>query len=135
MRQRGLRLAIVSNAHFIHGLMLEHFGRLGLTERMDVIVTSADVGVRKPHPEIFNRALSQLGVGPEQALFVGDKIPEDIVGPHELGMRAALTHQFRQEEPEGAADQPDVVVNALAELLPWLDERAGAQAPTFGSPR
>lgn len=122
MRRRGLKLGIVSNAHFINGLMLEHFGRLGLTERVDVVVTSAGVGLRKPHPAIFHRALDQLGVGAEQALFVGDQIPEDIAGPHELGMRAALTHQFQHADVEGAADQPDLVVDALSELLPWLDE-------------
>lgn len=122
MRRRGLKLGIVSNVHFIPGLMLEHLETLGLTERMDVIVTSAGFGLRKPHPDIYTNALEQLGVGADATLFVGDKIPEDVGGPHQLGMRAALTHQFRQEEVDGASDQPDLVINTLSDLLPWLDE-------------
>jgi putative hydrolase of the HAD superfamily len=125
MRERGLKLGIVSNAHFIHGLMLEHFDALGLTALVDVVVTSAEFGLRKPHPEIFRAALARLGVGPQDALFVGDKVPEDIAGPHRIGMRAALTHQFQQEEPGEGDDRPDLVVNSLVELLPWLD-RANA---------
>jgi putative hydrolase of the HAD superfamily len=124
MRERGLRLGIVSNAHFIHGLMLEHFEALGLTALMDVVVTSADFGLRKPHPDIFRAALAALSVKPGEALFVGDKVWEDVAGPHQVGMRAALTHQFQNEEPGEGEEKPELVVDSLADLLPWLDRHA-----------
>ena len=121
LRERGLKLGLVSNAHFLPTLMLEDFERLGLAERMDAIVTSSQLGMRKPHPAIFERMLAALDVAPEEAMFVGDKLREDVVGPKELGMRAVLTHQFRQEDPAHSAVQPDQVIGSLAELVPYVD--------------
>jgi putative hydrolase of the HAD superfamily len=121
LRERGLKLGLVSNAHFLPALMLEDFERLGLAERMDAIVTSSQLGVRKPHPEIFERMLAALDVSAEEALFVGDKLREDVVGPKELGMRAVLTHQFRQEDPSESAVQPDFVIGSLSELVPYVE--------------
>jgi putative hydrolase of the HAD superfamily len=121
LRERGLKLGLVSNAHFLPALMLEDFGRLGFARYMDAIVTSSEFGLRKPHRAIFERLLGELGVAPEEALFVGDKVREDILGPKELGMRAVLTHQFRQEDVDGAVAQPDHVIGSLAELVPYVD--------------
>lgn len=120
LRWRGLRLGLVSNAHFLPSLMLEDFERMGLTARIDATVISSQVGVRKPHPEIYRTALAALDVAPQEAVFVGDKMREDVIGPQGLGMRAVLTHQFRQESFEGAGT-PDHVVTALPELLGYID--------------
>jgi putative hydrolase of the HAD superfamily len=121
LRARGLKLGLVSNAHFLPALMLEDFERLGLAQRMDAIVTSSQLGVRKPHPTIFERMLAALQVSPGEAIFVGDKMREDVVGPKELGMRAVLTHQFRQEEFGESPVQPDLVIGSLAELVPYVE--------------
>ena len=121
LRARGLKLGLVSNAHFLPSLMLEDFERLGLTRCMDAIVTSSQLGVRKPHPAIFERVLAELGVSPEETLFVGDKVREDVEGPKALGMRAVLTHQFRQEEFDGSQTAPDHVIGSLQELVPYVD--------------
>jgi putative hydrolase of the HAD superfamily len=131
LKERGLKLGLVSNAHFLPASLLEDFDRLGIARFMDAIVTSSQVGVRKPHPDIFRGILGELEVGPQEALFVGDKLREDIYGPQELGMRAVLTRQFRSEDfdPDKA---PDAVIDSLTALLPYLDglERdAPAQAP------
>lgn len=121
LKSRGLKLGLVSNAHFLPALLLEDFERLGLVEYMDAIVTSSQLGLRKPHPAIFERLLAELDVSPGEAIFVGDKVREDVVGPKELGMRAVLTHQFRQEEFEAAEVQPDFVIESLPDLVPYVD--------------
>jgi HAD superfamily hydrolase (TIGR01509 family) len=121
LRARGLKLGLVSNAHFLPALMLEDFERLGLAQYMDAIVTSSQLGVRKPHPAIFERVLAELGVSPGEALFVGDKVREDVQGPKALGMRAVLTHQFRQEDFDGPGSTPDLVIGSLPELVPYID--------------
>jgi putative hydrolase of the HAD superfamily len=121
LRARGLKLGLASNAHFLPALLLEDFERLGLAPYMDAIVVSSELGVRKPHPAIFERVLAALGVSPHETLFVGDKMREDIVGPKEIGMRAVLTHQFRQEEFEGSPIEPDFVIRSLPELVPYVE--------------
>jgi putative hydrolase of the HAD superfamily len=64
------------------------------------------VGLRKPHPAIFERVLEELGVAPEDALFVGDRLFEDIRGAAELGMTTVQALWYRADEhPDGA--EPD----------------------------
>jgi putative hydrolase of the HAD superfamily len=62
--------------------------------------------VRKPDPRIFRRALDALGVEPENALFVGDRLYEDVRGAGELGMTTVQALWFRADEhPAGV--EPD----------------------------
>jgi putative hydrolase of the HAD superfamily len=129
LRARGLKLGLVTNAHFIPALMREDLARLGLAQHMDAIVISSELGLRKPHPAIFQRVLAELQVSPEEAIFVGDKMREDVVGPTELGMRAVLTHQFRQEQFEESAAEPDFVIGSLAELVPFVDGLLNEDSP------
>jgi len=77
------------------------------------VTFSSEVGVRKPHPEIFTDALRKVGIEPGRALFVGDRVREDIQGPQRLGMRAVLTREWRQEDDPGVADS---VIQRLGEL-------------------
>ena len=53
----------------------------------DVSVFSAEEGVRKPDPEIYKRALSRLGVTPQEAIFVDDRL-KNVQGARQVGMQA-----------------------------------------------
>lgn len=57
---------------------------------MDAITTSDEVGVAKPHPTIFRTALEKAGVGPEEAVHVGDSPERDVAGARALGIRTVL---------------------------------------------
>jgi putative hydrolase of the HAD superfamily len=106
LRERGLKLGLVSNAFDPGPLLHRDLERMGLTERLDFAVFSSEVGLRKPHPAIFERALEALGVAPEDALFVGDRLFEDVRGAAELGMTTVQAVWFRADEhPDGA--EPD----------------------------
>src|SRR5947207_15945647 len=70
LRARGLKLGLGSNAFDPGWLLQRDLEQMGLAEQLDFAVFSSEVGKRKPHPEIFRRALDALGVEPEQALFV-----------------------------------------------------------------
>jgi putative hydrolase of the HAD superfamily len=83
----GLRLAVISNWDHRLPWLLD---QLGLAGRFAAVVYSAAVGVEKPHPEIFARALSVLGVPAERALHVGDRQVEDVEGAEAVGMRGLL---------------------------------------------
>jgi putative hydrolase of the HAD superfamily len=102
LRERGLHLGLVSNAFDPGWLLQRDLADMGLSDRLDVAVFSSEVGKRKPHPEIFERALDALGVQPEEALFVGDRLYEDIRGAGELGMTTVQALWFRADDhPEG----------------------------------
>src|SRR5262249_26412522 len=83
LRDAGLSLAVVSNWDI--GLH-EHLGRLGLDGAVDAIVTSAEVGARKPAPDVFLEALARLGAAAERAVHVGDN-SADEAGAAAAGMR------------------------------------------------
>jgi putative hydrolase of the HAD superfamily len=55
-----------------------------------VVIDSSLVGVEKPDPAIFLAALDSLGVGPEEALYVGDLYEVDVVGARAAGIEAVL---------------------------------------------
>ncbi len=84
LRERGYVLAICSNWDWD---LLEAIEAAGLHDMVDVTVSSAWVGARKPHPRIFEHTLSRLDIAPEDALFVGDTWSCDVDGPRAVGMR------------------------------------------------
>jgi putative hydrolase of the HAD superfamily len=105
LRGDGLKLAIVSNTAVPGWLLRPIFDRQGLTDRVDAIVLSSEVGKRKPHPAIFERALTELGVEPGMALFVGDRLRQDIGGAASVGMRTVQALWSRADDGEGP--EPD----------------------------
>src|SRR3954451_6725727 len=84
LRARGIALAICSNWDWdLH----EAVESARLTGSVDVVVSSAWIGARKPHPRIYSHTLEQLGIAPDNALFVGDTWTCDVEGPRAAGMR------------------------------------------------
>jgi len=61
---------------------------LGLAERFAAIVVSFDVGVEKPHREIFRVAAQRLGLPPGAILHAGDRELEDVEGARGAGFAA-----------------------------------------------
>lgn len=83
------RLAVVTNTH-APDLVPGHLRRMGLDGAFDAVITSVEVGHRKPHPAIFATTLERMGVDPGQCLFVGDTPGPDYHGPRAAGMVARL---------------------------------------------
>jgi putative hydrolase of the HAD superfamily len=106
LRERGLKLGLVSNAFDPPDLLHRDLAQLGIAERVDVALFSSEVGRRKPDPEIFQRALDALGVAPAEALFVGDTIASDIAGAAALGLRTCQALWFRADDDPGGPE-PD----------------------------
>ena len=100
LRERRLKTGLVSNAMDPPWILLRDLEEQELLPRLDAVVFSSEVGVRKPRREIFERALEKLDVAPERALFVGDRLDADVRGARELGMRTVQAMWFRAEEDE-----------------------------------
>jgi putative hydrolase of the HAD superfamily len=108
----GVRLAVVSNSN---GTVRQLFARLGLLDRFEVVLDSAEEGVEKPDPRIFQRALDRVGATPAEAVHVGDIYHVDVVGARAAGLRVVLLDEAGLY-PE--ADCPRV--GSLAELADHL---------------
>jgi HAD superfamily hydrolase (TIGR01509 family) len=123
LRARGLKTGIVANAwpepSRVYRADIDAFG---LAQLLDVCVFSVDVGAAKPEPEIFMRALDELGVDPLNAMHVGDSLAGDVQGAANLGMTTVQALWFRADdntagiEPDFMAFTPMDVLNAVRRL-------------------
>jgi len=103
-RARGVKVAIVSNSEGMLDLL---FAELGVSPHIDLLLDSGKVGVEKPDPRIFQKALDTFGVGPERALHLGDSIATDVLGARAAGIRVALIDPYGHCEGR-ALDVPRV---------------------------
>ncbi len=109
LKKLGFMLGIITDTAAPVYVKLSWFERGGFGSVWDTIVSSKELGTRKPDPEIYLTALSQLGIGAEQAVFVGHKSSE-LEGAQAVGMK---TVAFNYEPPVKA----DYYINCLPELL------------------
>jgi putative hydrolase of the HAD superfamily len=87
LRLLGFRSAVVSNWDVsLRGIL----GEIGLGGLVDDVVVSAEVGVAKPAPAIFELALRRLHCPADRAVLVGDSPETDIAGARRAGVRAVL---------------------------------------------
>ena len=114
LRREGYRMGLVSNLTLRPDLARADLERLGLARYLSASVFSSEIGIRKPDPRIFREALGRVGAPPGEAVFVGDRLYDDISGAQAVGMRAVQTRQFRQEEDPRI--HPDAVIDHIREL-------------------
>lgn len=107
---RGVSLGIVSNTGRTPGVVLRRvLERHGLLAYFSAISYSDEVGVRKPEAEIFRLTLARAGVGPSEAVHIGDNPDADVAGAQSIGMRAAhYTAGFRRPAPQADLIVPDL---------------------------
>jgi putative hydrolase of the HAD superfamily len=97
LRQRGVAVAIVSNWHTVlHTLLAAH----GVRNLCACVLTSAEIGFKKPHPRIFLEALRRTGVSAGEAVHVGDSWTEDIQGARAVGIDAIYVQHDTNRSPE-----------------------------------
>jgi HAD superfamily hydrolase (TIGR01509 family) len=87
IRSRGVSIGLISNTQRCLATFADHFELRGL---FDVALSSADHGFMKPHPSIFEAALSAIDRQPQEAVMVGDSLEHDIAGALGIGMRGVL---------------------------------------------
>ncbi|MGB8657946.1 MAG: HAD family hydrolase [Candidatus Zixiibacteriota bacterium] len=109
-----LKIGLVSNTIFPERFHLIELRRFGLEPYLDIHLFSSEVGVRKPHPEIFLKALSELSVDACQAVFVGDRLVEDVGGAQKVGMKGIL--KYHPGRDYTAPITPDAQITELKEL-------------------
>lgn len=122
-KRQGLRIVLVTNT-LARGdaEVMRDCERAGLADAIDGVATSHDVGWRKPHRAMFDRALELAAVRPNEAFMVGDHPIADVRGAQALGIRAVLRRT--EALPLPADVRPDAVIDGLSELptvvTPWL---------------
>ena len=113
---------ITNGAHDEHtDSQLSKVLHLGLSERIQSLTISGEIGVRKPKIEIFQVACERAGTSPKEALFVGDTVENDIVGANRAGMTSVfIDRESDLLTPKTAEEQPDYSISNLHDVLSCL---------------
>ncbi len=118
LRARGLRTGLLSNTHWPRELHERWLADAGLLDLLDVRLYTSGMTHMKPHPEAFRTLLSAVGVQPAEAVFVGDRLRDDVHGAQSLGMR---TVHMTGRPVEGFDVVPDAELVTLDGLVEIVD--------------
>ena len=118
LKQRGLLTGLLSNTHWPRHQHEQWLHRDGLIDLLDARVYTSDLEHVKPHAEAFAALLGELGIEPTTAVFVGDRLWDDVFGAQQLGMR---TIWVRNEVVPFYDVDPDAVVDELGDVLEVVD--------------
>lgn len=115
-RERGLRLAVVSNWDASLPRVLAAHGLLDL---VDDVYASLVVGAEKPDPKMLRLAMAAAGVSPEETLHVGDDPTDDLGAAANAGVKGLLIDR----SPLGAraSARRSGAVSSLMEVFDWID--------------
>jgi HAD superfamily hydrolase (TIGR01549 family) len=129
LRQRGYRLAVIANQPAQRDAQLRALG-----VEAEVIAMSAEMGISKPAPEFFSRALEMIGSPPPgEVAYVGDRVDNDVIPSIAAGMRSVWIRRGPwgriQALPPGTV--PALVVDSLDELVERIGQAWGG-TPSAG---
>lgn len=119
LRARGIRIGVLSNTMWTREMHEDIFRRDRVLELIDGAVYSSEIACTKPDPAAFRAALAAVGVDdPARAVFVGDRLFDDVFGANRVGMRAIhVPHSAIPAAQLGHTDgAPDAVVDRLGEV-------------------
>lgn len=121
LEENGYRLGLLSNAGDDRDVQqLAH--SFGISRYFDYILTSAACSYRKPHPRIFELALSNWYFLPSEAVMVGDNLEADVRGAQSVGLYGIwLSRRAGERTEDQLRVQPDASLSSLSELPAALD--------------
>lgn len=115
IRKMGYKTGLVSD-----GPRLKVWMRLvksGLDDLFDTVVTYDDTCKRKPSPEPFLKACEELGVKPEECIFVGDWPERDIEGAKNVGMKTCWVEYGKNPQINQQSDYIILSIKQIIEVL------------------
>ncbi len=120
LKNDGFKMGLISNAKSdwaVHAILQ----RRDLQKYFDVVITSAQLRIRKPRADIFNRALTALKTKPSEAVFVGDSLEADILGARALGIKSIHVCRGPAEAGSLTGSWADVgsLTEAYNQILTW----------------
>ena len=116
LRSRGLQLAVVSNHNCTGETLRSALDELEIGDLFELVVSSADYGLGKPDPFIFEAAVGRLGAKKSTTWFVGDNLLNDIAGANQAGLFSVWYN------PQGSEGSSHIQPNATVENWDDLEQ-------------
>jgi putative hydrolase of the HAD superfamily len=115
LSESGVRMAIISNTTNPEFIKEKELRQTGLRKFFEFTIFSSGTPYRKPHPSIFNAAISRMNVEPKNILFVGDDLKMDVIGAQSVGMPTAWLNRHGSALVENIT--PLYQITSLLDLL------------------
>jgi putative hydrolase of the HAD superfamily len=109
LKSSNLILGMITNGY--GQFQMDNIRALGIHKYFDTIIVSEWEGIKKPSPQIFNRALERLNIGPNESVFIGDHPENDVKGAQNVGMKGIWKKDYQWNNVEA-----DDIVDDLVEL-------------------
>lgn len=122
LKERGLKVGLLSNTHWPRAFHEHFLARDGLVDSIDARLYTSEMTYSKPHPTAFEAAMDAIGVThPSRAVFVGDRPYDDVFGAQRVGMRGVLRSNPHMSDFDVV---PAAVIDSLPELPTVIDSWA-----------
>ena len=113
LKEQGFILGIITDTALPYTVKLKWFEQYGFGHLWDIIISSKDLGVRKPAPILYEEAILQTGLQPHEAVFVGHKAYE-LEGARKVGFKTiAFNYEKAAVANEYIKKFPDLLNTAL----------------------
>ncbi len=121
LKERNYKLAVVSDAPRMKAWI--RLASMKVADFFDVVITIDDAdGKAKPDPKPYKAALDELGLKPDEVIFVGDNPNRDILGAKRLGIRTVLAKYGEWTKAKDKSMRPDHEIEDVKELLKILEK-------------
>ena len=122
LRSEGFRIGFVSNGADDENTQVL-IDKAGLRKYAEFIISSAALGLRKPHRAIFEAALDYFQLKPDETVMVGDTLEADVLGANRMGMASIWITRRAQVDPDQENSiKPSLTVDTLSEIPDRLSE-------------
>lgn len=111
---QSYKVALISNTMSDQPKLL--LQEAGYDQYFDLIITSQELGIRKPNPKIFKTVLEELGVKPDETVHVGDSVEADMYGARNSGITGIWIKTPEQAPWNGYA------INSICDLPGFLEK-------------
>ncbi len=115
LKQAGVLLGLISNGK--GETQRDKVIRFGLEPLFNCIILEGEFGAGKPDRRVFDHALSELQVQPENTWMVGDNLHWEVAAPQALGMKGVWVDWRNTGLPADTDVQPDRIIQSIAELV------------------
>lgn len=119
LQRHGVLLGALSNAYFSARVIVGEMEKHRLLHYFRFVLSSGDLGIRKPDPIIFQEGIQRAGRNAGEMWFVGDRYGEDVVGAISVGLQAVW---MVAEDPATPPAPSVVIVRSWRDLISQYDE-------------
>jgi len=125
---RRFRIGLITDTETSHEASVRvALRKLEIEAFFSAVVTSTDIGARKPDSEIFIEALHRLSVSPDEAIMVGNDAERDIIGAKKVGIVSILyrASKYYNEQDEDRADYYIDSFDEIQDIISAITQREG----------